>query len=148
MAKTSQTSKKAKTTKLTKMAKITTAVKMVNFSKLAEMAEVSNVARVFKFSKFAKIDKMSQMAGIAKTIKRHFDGRTGRDSHIQQNDLSDQDSQLGAQWPGLAEKDKMVNFFEFDRIAENQRSRIEKKKIGKKGQNGWTSHYGQSSQKG
>ena len=130
------------------MTKKTTAAKMAKFSKLAEMAEVSKVAKVFKLTKSAKTDKISQMAGIAKTIKRHFDGRTGRDSHIQQNDLSDQDSQLGAQWPGLAEKDKMANFFEFDGIAENQKSRIEKKKIGKKGQNGWTSHYGQSSQKG
>ena len=103
------------------MTKKTTAAKMAKFSKLAEMAEVSKVAKVFKLTKSAKTDKISQMAGIAKTIKRYFNGRRGRDSHIEQNNLSDQDSQNGPQWPGLAKKDKMAKLFEFDSIAEKSK---------------------------
>ena len=118
MAKLAQTSKMAKVSKLTKITKITTAVKMVNFSKLAEMAEMSKVAKNFKFTEFGNTDKMP---GIAQTIKRDFDGRKGRDSHIEQNDLSDQDSQIGPQWPGLAKRDKMAKVFEFDSIAEKSK---------------------------
>ena len=94
---------------------------MAKISELAEIAKVSKVAKVFKLTKFAKTDKMSQMAGIAKTIKRDFTGRRGRDSHIEQNDLSDQDSQNGSQWPCLAKKDKMAKLFEFDSIAEKSK---------------------------
>ena len=131
MAKMAETSKMAKITKLTKMIKITTAAKMAKFSKLAEMAEVSKVAKFFKITKFAQMDKISQIAGFAQTIKRDFNGRRSQDSHNEQNDLSDQYSQIGPRWPGLAKKGKMAKLTEFDSIAKNsKKNELRKSKIG------------------
>ena len=85
------------------------------------MAQMPKMAKVFKFNKFARTAKMSQMAGMAKTTKRDFSGRKGRDSHIEQNDLSDQDYQIGPQWLGLAKKAKMAKLNEKDSVAKKSK---------------------------
>ena len=83
--------------------------------------------KVFNFTKFAKMAKMSQVAAMAKTIKRVFNGRKSQDSHIEQNDLKDQDSQNGPRWSGLAKRVTMAKLTEFDSIAKKSKKRIEKK---------------------